>query len=90
MIFSAQKHILSPSSSSHQSVTFPKVARVNTYTTVLEKLTKFTNYTIQVLGFTVAGDGPLSHIETCATHTDGKPFLLKLYETKTVRIFLPY
>ena len=59
--------------SSHgASITFPKVARVNTYTTVLDSLRKFTNYTIQVRGFTVAGDGPLSHIETCATHPDGK------------------
>ena len=49
----------------------PKVARLTTVTTVLENLRKFSNYTLQVLSFTDAGDGQLSRIISCATHSDG-------------------
>ena len=50
----------------------PKEARLTTVTTVLENLRKFSNYTLQVLSFTDAGDGQLSKIISCATHSDGK------------------
>ena len=40
----------------------------------LENLRKFSNYTLQVLSFTDAGDGQLSKIISCATHSDGKIF----------------
>jgi Down syndrome cell adhesion protein 1 len=50
----------------------PKTTRLATVTTVLEQLQKFTNYSIQVLAFTEAGDGKYSNPVACNTHTDGK------------------
>ena len=40
--------------------------------TVIQGLLKFTNYRIQVSGFTVKGDGPPSHAVVVRTDEDGK------------------
>ena len=50
----------------------PKISRLSTVTTVLDNLRKYSNYSIQVAGFTAAGDGKFSNIISCATHTDGE------------------
>jgi hypothetical protein len=50
----------------------PKISRLSTVTTVLENLRKFSNYSIQVLAFTGAGDGLYSYQIDCATHSDGE------------------
>ena len=50
----------------------PKISRLSTVTTVLENLLKYSNYSIQVLAFTGAGDGLYSVPIDCATHSDGE------------------
>lgn len=50
----------------------PKISRLSTVTTVLENLLKYSNYSIQVLAFTGAGDGVYSFPIDCATHSDGE------------------
>ena len=40
--------------------------------TALQGLLPFTNYSIQVLAYTSAGDGELSAPEACATEPDGE------------------
>ncbi len=54
------------------SLPVPKISRLSTVTTVLENLRKFTNYSIQVLAFTAAGDGVYSKQIDCTTHSDGE------------------
>ena len=49
----------------------PKTTRLSTVTTVLDHLSKFTNYSIQVLAFTQGGDGKYSSAISCITLTDG-------------------
>jgi len=61
-----------PTSVPKPNLPMPKISRLSTATTVLENLRKFSNYTVQVLAFTAAGDGQFSPIVTCATHADGK------------------
>ena len=39
---------------------------------LMQGLLKFTEYTIQVSGYTVKGDGPLSNAEIVRTEEDGK------------------
>ena len=39
---------------------------------LIQGLLKFTAYTIQVSGYTVKGDGPLSNAEIVRTEEDGK------------------
>lgn len=39
---------------------------------LIQGLLKFTAYTIQVSGYTVKGDGPLSNVVTVRTEEDGK------------------
>ena len=56
----------------------PKEARLTTVTTVLENLRKFSNYTLQVLSFTDAGDGQLSKIISCLTKLLFKRFLFDI------------
>ena len=50
----------------------PKMSRLLTTTVMLDNLRKFSNYSIQVLAFTSAGDGVYSDVVMCATHEDGK------------------
>ena len=61
-----------PSRVPQSNLPLPKISRLSTVTTVLENLRKFSNYTIQVLAFTAAGDGKFSKIITCSTHSDGE------------------
>ena len=73
-------------------VPFPKnnrmPARMNTArlsavigtTTTLTGLIPFTNYSVQVLAYTSAGDGDFSTSVSCSTETDGRPYIYSLYE----------
>lgn len=46
--------------------------KTQSLTLVLNKLRKYTNYTIQVLAYTMIGDGVLSRPTYCRTEEDGK------------------
>ncbi|CAB4064419.1 DSCAM [Lepeophtheirus salmonis] len=48
----------------------PKLLRLSSVSTLLENLKKYSNYTLQVLAFTSAGDGKYSKVISCTTHTD--------------------
>lgn len=49
-----------------------EIKRVTTTDTYLHTLRKYTNYSIQVLAFTNAGDGKRSPPVYCMTEEDGK------------------
>ena len=51
--------------------------------TQIQGLLKFTNYSIQVSGFTVKGDGPMSDAVIVTTDEDGEK---KKYNLKRIRI----
>lgn len=52
----------------------------NQYYTIDNNVRKFTNYSINVLAFTVIGDGVKTRQFHCVTHEDGKFFYLKLQQ----------
>lgn len=47
-------------------------ARASSTSSLIQRLLKFTEYTIQVSGYTVKGDGPLSNAVVVRTDEDGK------------------
>ena len=67
-------------------LTVPKISRLSTVTTVLENLLKYSNYSIQVLAFTGAGDGLYSVPIDCATHSDGERTLQLCGNTAILRL----
>ena len=68
----------------------PKISRLSTVTTVLENLLKYSNYSIQVLAFTGAGDGLYSVPIDCATHSDGEGPPCTCSDTSILKIIHTY
>lgn len=57
-----------------ESVSAAEVKRTSSSETYLHALLKYTNYSIQVLAYTGAGDGILSPAVFCTTEEDSKTF----------------
>lgn len=64
-----------------------EIKRVTTTDTYLHTLHKYTNYSIQVLAFTNAGDGKRSPPVFCMTEEDGNKYIVYNRTTTEIRDF---
>lgn len=61
----------------------PSVKITTALSAVVHGLEKFTNYSVQVLAYTNAGDGVLSPPLNCFTKEDGNHFTFKYFKALT-------
>ena len=59
---------------SHSKLNTARLSAVIGTTTALTNLSPYTNYSVQILAYTSAGDGELSSPVSCATEPDGNVY----------------